>query len=189
MEGPGSSLFEMDDFSPDFGLDVTSSLFEGSNINTAVKFSDIQQRPHVVENYSCFTKDNCQASEKLVAMGVPSLNGGSTYINTNNTIEDHSYVSMPSQEIDCSKLNGIDERQFFEECVGIPNAGHPNTAENDDETPALNCSKNSEPEFIPQKCDKKKNPHYLVSCIVQYVYYRERNRINCSGLAYCDTFI
>lgn len=172
MEGPGSDLLEMDGLLD--GLGMVSTLFENPNSNMTIRISDIQERPQVVENNIHLTKNNYQASAQLGAIGMNSLNARPTYFADRATNED-IYVSMPTQEIDCSKLYCIEE-EFSPEYTGIPEVNKLNPAEKDsrwietvrEETLPVNDGKNCEPEFIPQKCEKKKNPPYLVSCTVHY---------------------
>lgn len=176
MEGPGSNLeaLEMPGF-PDIGL--VSTLFEDPNSNMHVKIGDIQERPQAVETFNHLNKNNCQASKQLATVGVSPFQDGCTYFTNGYKIEDHCYVTMPTQEIDCSTLIGIDEKEFLQECIEIPKVDKLHSAENDsrcfetvrEEIFAGNHEKNSEPEFISLKCGKKKNPNYLVSYTVQYL--------------------
>lgn len=177
MEGTGSaSLLEIDGLFHENSMVMT--YFDGPNSNRTVEICDIglQEIPQVVESYHPFTKNICQSSEKLAAVGVYPLKDWPAPFSDGNTNEDHSYVSMPTQEIDCSKLNCMDE-ELFPESMQIPKADKLDSAEKDsgcfetdiEETPAVNHGKNCEPEFIPQMCGKKKNPPYLVSCTVQYL--------------------
>ncbi|KAK3884419.1 hypothetical protein Pcinc_011322 [Petrolisthes cinctipes] len=177
---PASSLFEMEVENLNFVTDITSQACEDPNGGMNLNLHNVLERPHLNENYNLFSKDYQLSSGTLTALGVGSLKDLCDIPTSNND----EYLSVPTQEVDSSEVAGINYHDFFDECVESTGAGQLNShttsgilhtqkasgslkaykEETLPEKPVKNFIGNTqvEAEFIPLKCEKQKNPPYLL---------------------------
>ncbi|KAK4317189.1 hypothetical protein Pmani_011718 [Petrolisthes manimaculis] len=156
---------------------------------------NILERPHLNGNCNLLSKDYQLSSGILTDVGVDSVKD-LCYIPTSNN-DEIRYLSVPTQEVD-SEVTGIDYNDLFDDYVGNTGAGQLNSPttsgilhtqkaseslkaykeETRPENPVKEFigNKQVEAEFIPQKCEKQKNPPYLLE--QGEIYSKPENPVN-----------